>query len=307
MAKNFLVSIDLNGNELLQGVLQNLGVDPTALGAGQVYYNTGTNKIRWYDGTAWREISYINDAGTGTGDLWSASQIQNAIDTAVSSAVNYKGGLDASGPVVPDLNTITSTIGDMYTVTAAGTITFTTGSLSLEVGDVVIAESSGVLNDASDWTVVEKNLDGALQAANNLSDVQSAATSFNNIKQDATETATGVSEIATQAEVDAGTDDARYVTPLKLAGWYTSQAITSKFAVDLDGAGEATVTRLFAGGVTTFSVTHSLNTTDTVVQIKEIASGEEVIADVDNTAANTLDIIFNGSIADDVYRVTIIG
>lgn len=34
---------------------------------------------------------------------------------------------------------------------------------------------------------------------------------------DATETAKGVAEIATQAEVDAGADDTRFVTPLKLA------------------------------------------------------------------------------------------
>lgn len=35
----------------------------------------------------------------------------------------------------------------------------------------------------------------------------------------ASESAAGLGEIATQAEVDAGTDDARYVTPAKLAAW----------------------------------------------------------------------------------------
>lgn len=56
---------------------------------------------------------------------------------------------------------------------------------------------------------------GSLLAANNLSDVASASTSFTNIKQAATESATGVAEIATQTEVNTGTDDARFVTPLK--------------------------------------------------------------------------------------------
>jgi hypothetical protein len=49
----------------------------------------------------------------------------------------------------------------MYTVTAAGTYNWTTGSAVLEIGDVLIAESDGVLNDAADWTIVQKNLEAA--------------------------------------------------------------------------------------------------------------------------------------------------
>jgi len=57
---------------------------------------------------------------------------------------------------------------------------------------------------------------GDMLAANNLSDVANAATAFGNIKQAASEGASGVAEIATQAEVNTGTDDARFVTPLKM-------------------------------------------------------------------------------------------
>ena len=35
----------------------------------------------------------------------------------------------------------------------------------------------------------------------------------------ASETSSGIAEIATQAETDAGTDDARFITPLKLNAW----------------------------------------------------------------------------------------
>ncbi|MDT8372135.1 MAG: hypothetical protein RQ783_09140, partial [Gammaproteobacteria bacterium] len=45
----------------------------------------------------------------------------------------------------------------------------------------------------------------ALEKANNLSDVANAVTAFNNIKQVATETVTGVVEKATTAEAQAGT------------------------------------------------------------------------------------------------------
>lgn len=71
--------------------------------------------------------------------------------------------------------------------------------------------------------------------ANNLSDVASAATAFSNIKQAATTSATGVVEVATSAEAQAGTDTTRSISPSTLrdalvAG--TAQATTSGTAFD---------------------------------------------------------------------------
>lgn len=86
------------------------------------------------------------------------------IATAVSSGVTYKGAFDptaGAGAGSPDLDAITSATGDMYTVTVAGTYNWTTGSAILEVGDVLIAESDGVLNDVADWTIVQTNLSAA--------------------------------------------------------------------------------------------------------------------------------------------------
>ena len=55
------------------------------------------------------------------------------------------------------------------------------------------------------------------QRANNLSDVTSASTAFTNIKQPASETVTGVVELATIAEVQTGTDTSRAVTSAGVA------------------------------------------------------------------------------------------
>jgi hypothetical protein len=52
--------------------------------------------------------------------------------------------------------------------------------------------------------------------ANNLSDVASAATAFGNIKQAASDTATGVIELAIQSEMVTGTDTTRAVVPGRL-------------------------------------------------------------------------------------------
>jgi hypothetical protein len=73
------------------------------------------------------------------------------------------------------------------------------------------------------------------QVANNLSDLASAATAFTNIKQAATDAATGVVELATVAEAKARADTTRVVTPAGLTdfariktGTYTGDGSTSQ-------------------------------------------------------------------------------
>lgn len=107
------------------------------------------------------------------------------VDAAVTSAVTYKGAYNASTNS-PDLDTSPSgvLVGDMYTVTVAGTF-FTT---AVAVGDVLIAEVDSASTEA-DWTIVERNLDQA------------------------TTSTQGIAELATQAEVNTGTDALRIVTP----------------------------------------------------------------------------------------------
>lgn len=80
-------------------------------------------------------------------------------------------------------------------------------------------EYNWLWDNVVDWVNhFETITDDALLGANNLSDVDSALTSFNNIKQVASTTYNGVVELATQAEVDAGTDTTTAVTPATLAG-----------------------------------------------------------------------------------------
>lgn len=112
------------------------------------------------------------------------------VDTAVTSGMTYKGGYNAATNT-PALDTGSPTleVGDTYTVTAAGNF-FTE---AVEVGDVLIAEvDSTDAANINDWTILQNNIGAA------------------------SETAAGYAELATQAETDGASDDARIVTPLKL-------------------------------------------------------------------------------------------
>lgn len=62
----FYGDIDLNQNELIRAVLENSSATPTGGLAGQIYYDTDTNKIMVYNGSTWVEVG---SGGGGGGDI----------------------------------------------------------------------------------------------------------------------------------------------------------------------------------------------------------------------------------------------
>lgn len=83
--------------------------------------------------------------------------VDTEIAANLASEMSYKGSYDASTNT-PDLDStpIATAIGDVYTVTVAGTF-FTT---AVEVGDLIIAETVNATIEAN-WTVVNKNIDSS--------------------------------------------------------------------------------------------------------------------------------------------------
>lgn len=88
------------------------------------------------------------------------------------------------------------------------------------------------------------------------------------------------------------------------AGYITASSLKPSFNVDLD-SGEPTVTRVFAGGRTTFTVTHSLNTLDIKPGVFRLSDGQTIGWRIRRTGVNTVEARRNGNIADGDYRMVI--
>lgn len=216
----------------------------------------------------------INDAlASSTTETWSIDKITSEINAAVSGGVDLKGNYDAStnSPNL-DSSPTAGTIykGDMYVVSVAGTFY----TEDVQVGDTLIAKNNDPTT-LGEWIRVEHN----------QQEIGSAS-----------ETAEGLVELATQAEVLAGTDTLRVVTPATLQAKIDGLTLLQKYAVTIGD-----------GTATSFTVTHNFNTTDVLTQVKEIANNELVIADVTTPTSTTVGIAFNSAPALNSHRVTVIG
>lgn len=117
-------------------------------------------------------------------------------------------------------------------------------------------------------------------------------TAFGTGAGSASETSAGIIEIATQAEIDTGTDDVRAITPLKLA---TSVYATKKFNANIGD-----------GSATSYAVTHNLGTRDVTVEVYHNSGNfDTVLVEIQRTSVNAVTIVFDTAPATNAYRVMV--
>ena len=211
------------------------------------------------------------------------------VTTTRIGAANGVAGLGADGKVPSSqLPSFVDDVIDAYIV--SGATPLSAGWLSLTEGGSVLTPETGkiyvVLTDG-----VYKNKTYRWSGSTYV-EISAAP-------GQATESTPGIAAIATQAEVTAGSNNTKFVTPLKLAT-YTS-GMAKKFAVQ-----NSSLTA--SGGVCTWSITNSLSTADVGVHVYEVSTGDEVMCAV-NVASGTITIKINSAsnIAADTYRAVIIG
>ena len=86
--------------------------------------------------------------------------------------------------------------------------------------------------------------------------------------------------------------------------WVNQNVSTQSFNINLDSA-ETSVTRVVAGGRTTWTVTHNLNSLDLSVEVFRISNGRTVGLRIDRIGVNTIEASRAGTIADGTYRIII--
>ena len=301
--KKRLIDLDLNGNELQNGVIQNLATAPNNPKEGQIYHNTATHTTyiyangQWVDalvqGASYTEGTGIDIAGTtisvDTTVIATKTDLGDYIADTEKGANGGVATLDSSGKVPnSQLPAYVDDVIDSYIV--SGATAFSAGWLSATDGGTAFTPETGKI-----YVVLSS---GSYQNKT----YRWSGTTYVEISQSpgqATESASGIAELATQSEVNTGTDDTRIVTPLKLATKISG--MTKKIA-------ENNTSLTASSGVCTWTITNTLGTADVQVVIKEVSSNAEVVAGVVATSSTiTITINSSSNIAADTYRAIIIG
>lgn len=128
MAINYLNSIDLNKNELQNGVIHVLATAPTNPVAGQIYYNSTDTKLYFFDGTNWIDAS---------GDI-------KSVTTNTSNQLTIT---DPNGPN-PRIDVVTGAVTQSGTALATGAdiYTYVTNAISTAISNISFTVS-GTTNE----------------------------------------------------------------------------------------------------------------------------------------------------------------
>lgn len=290
LANNAITTIKVTDKNITFAKIQDI---PTMTVIGRVTAGSGTASA----------ITILNDpamAGANGSTLATSGSIKAYVDGLIAGIGTLIGSFNASTSTnFP--GTATTKKGDYWYVTAGGTVQ----GIALNVGDVLIANvPNPSTTNPNDWIFLESNRDQATTAVLGMvmlatsAEVQAGTNAVKAVTpqtlsaRTATETRTGLIEIATQAETNAGTDDTRAVTPLKMVTYLNAMV----------GGYSGTIGN---GTATSVVITHGLNTKDVIADFFLVSGDEKILVDYSTTSATTITANFGTAPALNSIRVVI--
>lgn len=175
MARNFQTPIDLNGLEIQNVALQNLANDPSSV-SGKIYFNTGSNKIKFYNGSAWVTLE---DSGSLTGVQSvsgsapiSASTSSGNVTVSITAATTSAAG-SMSGADKTKLDNATNS-------NTASTLVMRDGSGNFSAGTITatLSGSASQLNNQSASYYLNRSNHTGTQTASTISDLAATVKSY---------------------------------------------------------------------------------------------------------------------------------
>ena len=290
MSQKWFNGLNLQQNQLENAVIQNLASDPSSGKAGQIYYNTTDNGYRYHNGTAWVSITAeaVKSIVAGNGLISSGTDtvtISLGTPSASGSGSNTYGSNDVTAEShthqikLPDASTSTKGVIELATDAEATAGTDTTRAINAK--QLAAAKQSAI--DSAKVTIQTSNgITGGSTTPGN---------SFTLSGVDALTTAKGVVQLATQAEVNTGTDTSKVITPATLgkgkAGGVASldsnsKIITSQLPDYLLGQ------VMYGGNASTVATTTTISPSDSLKTKKNItATSISIVDSATSTTANT--------------------
>ena len=221
-----------------------------------VVFDTTTGKLIKDSGHTLSEYELLSNKATTFGTINdtlypTVKAVNDAITSAVVGLLDYRGSYNASTNLFPATggSGIAGAVlkGDFWIVSAAGTL----GGSAVYVGDMVIALQDTPAQTAANWNIIEYGLSYVPEnAANKVTSISAGSTDtqYGSAKLlfDQLALKQASLSIASVADVNTGTDNAKYLTPLGLAGSVLFHApegtmYNGRILPTVDGSGNLTV------------------------------------------------------------------
>lgn len=308
-----LTNIDMNKNEVQNAVIQNLAAAPSNPKAGQQYFST-TDKVMYvYDGTEWKaggsgseytlptaSASQKGGIKVGNGLKMTGEVLSTDIPEATTSAAGLMNASDKT-----KLNGVTA--GANPNVIESVKVNGTALSVTGKAVNIDLTSKADLVDGKVPANQLPSFVDDVLEYDNLTAFPTTGESGIIYVALDTNKTyrwsgsayveIANALDYATQAEAEAGTENTKVMTPLRVKQAIAALAGTiNKYSATV---GDGTNTEI--------TVTHNLNSKDVIVQVYEVSSNETVIVDVVRTTVNAITLKFATAPASNAYKVVVVG